>query len=365
MSVEPPPTAARLHGLQALRGVAALLVVLFHAAQIWRGHAGVQGFAGPWDQGWAGVDLFFVISGFVMVWIGADIAPDARAAARFAWRRATRIYPLWWVFCGLMALYFLLSYGQPAAPDVVGEDGALDYLAASFALWPQPATPVLGVGWTLSFELVFYAVFAGLLLLPKAVRVPTILLWGAAVVGSWAVLPASGDLPGSPLGVLVHPLSAEFAIGAAAAALLRWRVPGYAWASAALVIGATMFVVVMLQSGVDTGDPGFQRARVVAYGLSGGLILLGTVALERAGKLSVPRWLRGLGDISYSLYLAHILVLLALRRVLAVPGWLDEAGWGSFAGFAVLGVAASVAVAALSYQVLERPMLRMMQGQRA
>ena len=365
VSVETPPAPARLEGLQALRGVAALLVVLFHAAQIWRVHSGADEsvIAGPWDQGWAGVDLFFVISGFVMVWIGADIARGGRAAARFAWRRAARIYPLWWVFCSLMALYFWLTYGQPASPDIVGADGAWGYYAASLSLWPQSATPVLSVGWTLSFEIVFYALFALLLLLPGRARVPLILLWGAAILLSWAVLPATGLLPDDPLQVLYHPLSAEFAIGAGAAALLRWKPPGYALANAALVIGATIFAITLLH-GVDTDQHDFMRRRVVVYGVSGGLILFGVAALERIDRLDVPRWLKGLGDVSYSLYLVHILVLLAMRRVLAVPGWLDSAGVAGFAGFVLLGAAASVLAAVVSYRLLERPLLRLMQGQR-
>ncbi len=363
MSIETPPAPARLLSIQALRGLAAFLVVLFHAAQIWRVYAGAgeEFLSGPWDQGWAGVDLFFVISGFIMVWIGADIARGGRPAARFAWRRGARVYPLWWVFCSLMALYFVLSYGQPASPDIVDADGGWGYFLTSLSLWPQSAMPVLSVGWTLSFEVVFYAVFAGLLLLPGRARVPLILLWGAGIALSWLVLPATGALPDNPLQLLYHPLTAEFAIGAGAAALLRWRTPAYGWGHAALAIGATIFVITLLL-GVDTDQHSFMRHRVVVYGLSGGLILFGVAALERAGKLSVPGWLRELGDVSYSLYLVHILVLLALRRVLAVPGWLDGPGAGSFAGFVLLGAVGSVIAAMVSYRLLERPLLRLMHG---
>ncbi|MGB6230274.1 MAG: acyltransferase, partial [Litorimonas sp.] len=219
MSVESPPV--RLDTVQALRGVAALLVVLFHAASIWREGTGGAGLAGPWDGGWAGVDLFFVISGFVMVWVTADRAGGARPAGRFLFDRATRIYPLWWVFCSLMGLYFLLTYGQPASPATLADGSPLSVFACSLALWPLGDQPVLGVGWTLTFEIAFYALFAVLMLLRSRWRLPLIGLWGGVLLYLLVTTPPTARLPDSWAGVLLSPLCLEFVLGAGVAAWIR------------------------------------------------------------------------------------------------------------------------------------------------
>jgi len=114
MSIETPPPlsenrARRLDNIQALRGIAAVLVVFYHIALFLREGAwpGVSGYpTGIWDQGWVGVDLFFVISGFIMVWTTRDIQRGVGTAANFLWRRALRIYPLWWICAAVMAVYF-------------------------------------------------------------------------------------------------------------------------------------------------------------------------------------------------------------------------------------------------------------------
>ena len=357
MSVETPPARAqRLHTIQALRGAAALLVVLFHAAAIWREHAGApDARLGPWDQGYAGVDLFFVISGFVMVWVAGYRAPGGRQALRFAFDRVTRIYPLWWIACAAMAAYFLVSYGQPASPAMAGPDAAWGYLGASLALWPQPGLPVLQVGWTLVFELAFYAVFALLLLLPVRARPVALQLWGGVVVARLVLGPAAPAMPGSWPGVLGHPLVLEFLFGAAAAYLVgRWQDEG--WSKFLAIAGALAFGVMMVV-GLDVADPDFPAARVLAFGVPAAILLAGLVKAEDGG-LRVPGALRALGDQSYALYLTHFIALLALKRVLAVPGWLDGPGAASLAGFMLLGTALSLAAGWAAHHALERPLLR-------
>ena len=356
MTVETPVPAARLDSVQALRGIAALLVVLYHSAAIWREHAGLPGaWPGPWDQGYAGVDLFFVISGFIMVWIAGGAARGPRRAGRFLWRRVTRIYPLWWIFCGLMALYFLLAYGQPASPAVVGPDGAWGYLLASLALWPQSSMPVLQVGWTLTFEMGFYLIFAALLLLPPRIRPWLLLLWGAGVLVGLRAL-SFETMPGSPFALMFHPLVLEFLLGAAVAYILpRWRDEG--WARFIALAGAFAFAA-WLAVGLDPAEPAFPAQRVLVFGAPAALLLAGLVRRDVAGG-RVPAWLERLGDQSYALYLSHFLVLLAFKRVLALPGWLEGGGAVSLALFMALGTGLSLLVGWAAHRALERPLLHL------
>lgn len=358
MSIEPVPVPLRLNSLQALRAIAAMLVVIFHGAEIWREAVGAVGFAGPWDRGWAGVDLFFVISGFVMVWVAGDRVAGIRTAVRFLWDRATRVYPLWWVFCALMAIYFFITYGQPASPTTETSDTAWGMFARSMLLWPQGQMPVLSVGWTLIFEMAFYAVFALLLLIPVKWRPLGLFLWGALLLYRWHFTPAYSGMPDGWMMVLWDPLCFEFLIGAAVAYCLKTvRVPA-ALALSLAAIGVITFIAVMIfVSGFDS--EAMSRNRVLGFGLPSGLIVLGVVGWEIASGGRVAGWLRQIGDASYTLYLAHFLVLLVLKRVFERIGLFTDVSALSMAGFMIVGLVASVVASLILYRLIERPLLRL------
>jgi peptidoglycan/LPS O-acetylase OafA/YrhL len=358
MSIEPVPAPLRLNSLQALRAIAAILVVIFHGAGIWREGVGAVGFAGPWDRGWAGVDLFFVISGFVMVWVAGDRAAGIRTAARFLWDRATRVYPLWWVFCALMAVYFFFTYGQPASPALVTPDTAWGMFARSMLLWPQGQMPVLSVGWTLIFEMAFYAVFALLLLVPAKWRCVGLLIWATVLLYRWNFTAADSGLPNSWLMTLLDPLCFEFLIGAAVAYCLKtFRLPA-ALALSLCAIGVVSFMAVMIWLSGFEGEA-MSRNRVLAFGLPSGLIVLGVVGWEITSGRRTPGWLRRIGDASYTLYLAHFLMLLVLRRLFEAVGLFTDVSALSMAGFMGLGLVISVVAALILYRLIERPLLRL------
>lgn len=347
----------RLQGLQALRGLAALAVVVFHGMKVWREHASAPNvLKGPWDQGWAGVDLFFVLSGFVMVWIGLNSASGVKSAGRFLYRRILRIYPLWWVFCGLMGIYFCINYGVPAPPDKVAESEAIGFFLQSMALWPQNAFPVLDVGWTLVFEMCFYLVFAALILLPTRCRLPIILVWGVAAFSLWGVAWPAEARPSNPLQVVSHPLIAEFSMGALAALGARKLDSTFL---AALMVGVgTTAIFLSLMIGIDTVGDTVVRPRVIAFGLPAAFLITGLTILERMGKLSVSALLQSLGDSSYSLYLIHMFVLLALKVLLGTMGWMQGDGVLSAVVFIVIGTGVSIIAANVSYRLIERPLMK-------
>ena len=357
------PKSEKLYSVQALRGLAAFLVLLYHAVDVQKKtllspdtaeYALLSGF---WDQGYAGVDLFFVISGFIMVYVTRDIVPGARSILRFLYSRATRIYPLWWVFAGVMMLYYIVSYGQPAAPDVAAGDAVGPYIAKSLALFPQQGLPVLGVGWTLIHEMWFYIAFAGLLLLPRKALPLALAIWAAGIVLVSLLYPVTNHA--ANLSQLIRsPLTLEFILGAGAALLILKRP---AVAPKPVFIFGVLLGITALWIGLK-GGPNFVWHRVLAFGVPGAFLVYGAVALERAGNLSVPHWAVRLGDWSYSLYLSHFLVLLALRRgwqSLTVPEALSFTGagpWDNLA-FAAIGIFLSILVAGISYRVIEKPLL--------
>ena len=138
------PSRPKIRNVQALRGVAVLLVVAAHLCIVEGRFAGDGMLPQSGEIGFVGVDLFFVISGFVMVTVTRGRFGRWRQVGRFLYHRATRIYPLYWVvstavLCALLVRPEWINASQGGQVDIF----------RSFALLPQPGLPLLAVGWTL------------------------------------------------------------------------------------------------------------------------------------------------------------------------------------------------------------------------
>ncbi len=352
-----------------MRGIAALLVVLFHLEAMFReGAPRSREFGQFWSRGFAGVDMFFVISGFIMVYVTRDIAPSLRNAGRFLWARLSRIYPLWWVFAFLMMIYFYTAYGQPAPPDKASGDGVLPYVVKSLLLLPQKFDPVLGLGWTLIHEMLFYVLFALGLLLPRKLLKVWLAIWAVLIGLNGVLAPPQPIHAETAWQLLLSPINLEFILGACVGILLiEHKVTSSAammWTGLALFAAALLFHLPATPST-------FNWARVAAYGVPSAMMIYGAVWLEQERGLSLPAFLTNLGNWSYSLYLSHLLVLLSLKWIWnmqalqayipdglkwGAPGWLDNII------YVVVGLAASVIVAAISYRLIERTSLRLLRG---
>lgn len=347
----------RLNSLQVLRAVAATLVVLFHAAEVWREKVGADLFSGPWDRGWAGVDLFFVLSGFIMVWVTqGEKVLGPKAAVAFGWKRLTRIYPIWWVFCALMVAYFFIAYAQPAPPG----DAPWLRFWQSMALWPQASLPVLTVGWTLTYEVGFYALFALLLFFPPKVRGGLLLVWGAIILSVWGSGNAPGAWPDRWSGIFLNPICLEFIFGALAGYLLLWAdIPKFL-SRLCLLIGMLAFAVGLIAEGGSGQEAGLlaDYSRILQFGIPAALIVFGLAGEERGRDQSLPKGFVALGDASYSLYLLHLPLLLALIRLI---GWgIDIPPSGlSFALFVGVGTSLCLMVSLWVHRFIERPLIRL------
>lgn len=353
----------RLLSVQALRGFAAILVLFLHCAALQRDGLAPERTAeaallkGFWDQGYAGVDLFFVISGFIMVYVTQNHVPSLREAGRFLYSRASRIYPLYWACTSVMILYFMASYGIPASPTLANGDYNLAlYTAKSLLLLPQSAMPVLGVGWTLIHEMYFYLVFAGILLLPRRYMLYCLGAWAALILGVRIVV-TPDSYAKSIFAVVSSPLTLEFIAGALMGYLITrkiWLAPKIITVIAAgLVLAALVY------------DHYFNVNRVWLYTIPFALLVYGVSAMEHLDRIHVPQWMVTLGDWSYSLYLTHMLVFLAIRRILRMLSpHLPEAirlqavgAWDNIF-FAVITLVSAIVFSALSYRFVEQPLLR-------
>jgi exopolysaccharide production protein ExoZ len=342
----PPRT---IESIQHLRALAALGVVVFHALALLGDRLHIE--VPHKELGAAGVDLFFIISGFIM-WVTAIDRDET--PGRFVWKRILRIVPLYWLITTFVLAVVVFA---PALMNSASRDPAHFIASYFFVAWPHPSVdgrlwPPVIPGWTLNYEMFFYAVVAIALFLRRQRRIQFI-----AVV-----------LSGLPLlGVLMEPdgiaafytdkILLEFFYGIIIGAhFTAGRRLGPMISLGLIVAGFALLFSVGLVGNDDT------RAAVWAVPLAivvqGALHApaLATGALREASKL--------LGDASYSLYLTQFVVLPPSAMVMAklvAPLPLAAAAPVFVFGLVALAILGGVAC----HFLVERPILRFAQARRA
>lgn len=299
-----------MHSIEAARGIAALMVALMHCGHLMRiehfsGHIGLGGI---FDLGYVGVDFFFVLSGFIITYVNfADIGHPERIGL-YLWRRATRIYPIYW-FCLLLSIGILVA-GRAA----LGKGGGLDFTAADIAgtlfLLPTSEPKFVEVAWSLQFEVMFYAAFC-VLLWNRRFGLYAISIWAIAIIlrllsgyqPSWAGLISASSLQfimGIGIGFLARTPDA-----------IKPPKGGLALSIGFFVI-ATLIETHVLPAHSDLGR--------ILLGLASAAILWCLVELEKQHRIRTPRALAALGSVSYSVYLTHILFINLTFSILAKFG---------------------------------------------
>ena len=245
----------KIHSLQALRAVAAWLVVADHALlEITNNQSANSVTHVAWALGSTGVSVFFVISGFIMVHICWENFGGWAAAKNFLRRRVTRIVPLYWLATVAALAFHRISATHGAHdgwPELFHSLSFVPYYGAEGS-W----SPILPQGWTLSYEMMFYGVFALGLSFPRQIGLPAV----GVILGVYIII--GPLLQNETLAYLASPIVLWFVLGMGLAALWHWR--------------------------------GLEEPHWLA---------------------GSARVLEGLGDASYSTYLVHGLILTALLRV--------------------------------------------------
>jgi exopolysaccharide production protein ExoZ len=345
------PPSPKIVGIQALRGLAACGVVLCHMTGFETKYlAGPTILPGSFRFGMVGVDLFFVLSGFIMTSMSLGKFGRPGEAGRFLKRRFLRVYPIYWAWSVPVLALFLIR------PDMVNSSHGRPDVLRSFLLLPQDHLPLLLVAWTLVYEIFFYLLFSAGLRWLRETDLPWALGGWAAVViaGNWLVLPGKMD---PMLGLMFSPLLLEFMMGCVVALCVS-RFNGTA-AIMAMTLGTGGFVfgtiIYLMHGGWFPSD----WDRTLVYGTSSATLLAGVVAWERVQGQPVLPSLAGLGDASYSLYLSHVPVIaaagLVCRRLLptALPAAHLAALLAAFAVALLAGFA--------SFRLVESPLLRLSQ----
>lgn len=363
--------ASTIPALDGLRGIAILLVLLHHFTILEPATSGDAWLAYVARIGWVGVDLFFVLSGFLITGILIDARDSDRYFTSFYARRTLRIFPLYYLvtFLSLVVLpHFPFWFDLLAGPGAPREQLPYWLYLTNFAVAARERFMhgVLDISWSLAIEEQFYLVWPAVVWFcpPRALGWLCAGLIGLATLGRLAAL-GSGT---APIAVYVLPFFRADAL--ATGALLAWlarrgSLDGlHASGPWAFWVGAGGVVAVCWLDGDSWWwGEAMQRAgySLVALAAAGALI----AALNRRTGARWPRllaagWLRAFGKYSYALYLFHLPVLRVVREFVFGPDSFDTFGaaWLGQIVFYVAATLPAMALAWLSWHLVERRVLR-------
>ena len=339
---------AVLHHVQALRFAAAAMVLLSHLQHEAPSIAGLsrEGWE-PWRPVYfaGGVDIFFVISGFIMYTIASADFGRPGGAREFLVRRLLRIVPPYWLFTTAMVVAAVAFSSHVAHSQL-----SLVHVLASYFFIPAAngygkLYPVLILGWTINFEMLFYAVFTLGLVFPRRV--------GLAVIGGAIALLGIAGLffvPPGPFAFWCNPIVFEFLMGIG----LAWvRQRGTTWppvASIAAVLAGIVLMVLAMQTGL--ADHAW-LARPLWMGIPAVLFCAAAVFVrEPATPGPLLRVLIFGGDASFAIYLSHPFTLTAVAAL-----W-RHTGISQPTVYIVVAAIASIGAAAVLHVALERPVMK-------
>lgn len=345
----------KLDSLQLGRAAAVLSVLAFHitglSVEYQHGY-----FYSPWTHVLrSGVDVFFVISGVVMVVTTYRRLEEPGTGKRFLIHRISRIYPPYLFLTAMLTVYWI---ARPNA-TINSRSGGVD-LFTSYTLWPSPThLPLVQVGWSLSYEMMFYLVFFCILVYVTKAWLPrALILWSLAVIsGSAAIaLDSSGNLVNAfPRAIfLFSPYTLEFVAGCFIG-LAFLKLKFIAGRTSVIVASAIFTLEAITFQSIHYAGAERVTFRVLLFGPPAALLVYGLLAWEGEMKtLQAPRWVIRCGDMSYSIYLVHLLVVHFAYRF----AWrlFDRPGVRPL--FMIAAAALALGASVIFYKLVEMPFSR-------
>lgn len=341
-----------LYNIQISRGIAALLVLVAHANLM----VNPLLCHGVFLIGWSGLHFFFVLSGFIIFQAHSHQIGDPASFGPYIYKRIRRIYPIYWVYTLIvLAINVLLvkAFSRPLVTWTAMDPGTI---IQSLSLWPTDmsagAMPVIPVAWTLSYEMLFYAIFGITLLVRPQLSALVVVLWLALIFGSMAGVIKTG----SPvLTVAANPMNLEFMLGCFAGYLVRKS--GDSWSRPVIVAVLATGVMFLALAWVNAHSNYalLGKSDAIQFGMAFFLIVLGLALLERYRTKdpgALKRMAVYVGDASYSIYLTHFILIVAL-----IPLFKRNAAAGSAWDFAAVALISSIA-GCIAYSAIEKPLLK-------
>ncbi|CAN5586923.1 acyltransferase [soil metagenome] len=342
----------KINSLQIYRGIAAVLVVLFHATTYSQEKLSRPFLNNIFLFGYTGVDFFFVLSGFIIFYAHAKDISTHQPVMPYLTKRLIRIYPIYW-FVTITKLIILLCVPTLAK----SYEKQISVVVASVLLMPQSNLPLIGAAWTLSYELFFYLLFGVAIWLGGR--------WGFYLLGIWSltVLGFAGaelvGMRGLPdhylLQFLLNERNLEFVLGCLSAYLvMRGRLP---YPRLIALGGAILF----LAAGWYVSYGGQVPSYTLFFGIPSLLLITGSASLELQSPVRFASPLIFLGDASYSIYLTQGMVINVLALLLFELHWLTQF---NLSLSVLVMVCLTVLGGSIVYQLVERPLLSLIRARR-
>ena len=338
----------KLNLLQVYRGIAALLVVMVHVTVKSAENLNKVAFFNLFGAGWSGVDYFFVLSGFIIVYVHRSAIGKKDQLKSFLVKRAVRIYPIYWIITLTVWCLFLVI---PAFAHT--QDLSLGHLIVSLLLIPQKDPLfkdkfILDVGWTLTYEIYFYLLFSIAIWLKPKHSVPILSAWLLVTILHYRKIvkfPENFFV----LETVFGEMNLELVLGCLAAYIVikyNNKIGKYRW----ILFGIANVGYVILEILGAWGNIG---GRITTFGVLAALLIIAATSIDLKDSPKIPYLLIFLGDASYSIFLTHMPVISAITKIL------QKANLGKYYdGFFAPALVAVFAVVfgCIFYSLIEKPL---------
>ncbi|MED4224246.1 acyltransferase [Neobacillus cucumis] len=329
---------SQLLSLQMIRGIAAILVVLHHFTNLFRENFNINFSYGLFSPGYMGVDIFFILSGFLMYYIHHKDLGHRKKLTSFIRKRFIRIYPVYWVVAGLLSIIYFVApnlgnsyYRNPS------------FIIKSLLLVPQTHQPILGVAWSLTHEVFFYIMFAIFISLNKKYSIYIFIFWVSLTVVNLFV-----SFNNYLVEFIFSSYNFEFLLGS----LIAYLIINKRLTSAKVTI--IVSILLLTVSWITAFNYNIGPYRLLFWGIPSALLLYGLVIRDITLNKKTPKFLVFIGDASYSIYLTHIVGLLFLIKLL------DSINVSTSTIYYILPVCVVIIVTAgcFFHILIEKPILR-------
>ncbi|MFS1912022.1 acyltransferase family protein [Vibrio sp. 10N.286.48.B7] len=327
----------QINSLQVFRGLAALAVVVHHAAGATDDFIGniPQWIHNTLDLGMYGVDFFFVLSGFIIMYVHQHDTKSFHSAKQYMVSRFIRVFPIYWLIAIAIAAAYTLLPGLSAA-------GTRDVsLIGSVLLLPSSGVPILSVAWTLIHEVMFYIIFL-LFFINTRAFVVFVAFWLVSILYTQV----NGGIGIGAERYLLSLLNIEFILGMLAAWLLN-HIHNTKVAIQFVIAGSVIGFASLYELSKEVPD-----AIRLIFALSMSMLILGMAVVERQLHIKWPSILLVLGNASYSIYLIHKPAQSVTQRMLGVMDF----DW--IYGL-IVGVILTTAAGVILHLVVEKPIINL------
>ncbi|WHH57420.1 acyltransferase [Petroclostridium sp. X23] len=332
----------RINTLQFLRAFLAVYILLFHVILELNNQYKSQYvlLSRIIANGYTAIDLFFILSGFVIFYNYSHKIGDIKGARNFLIKRILRIYPLYWIVTLLTVVTLFGLYKVKLWENK-------ELLFKSLLLIPQNGYPIVAPAWTLSYIVFFYIIFSLVMFKPK-VFIPMVSCWLLAIVLNLFEIISLSKYNNYLVSFLFSWMFLEFFMGCLVAYIVQKFHIKY----------ETYFLLVgMFLYGFSCGF-NFEIHRLLSIAAPVSLVILGLVLVEMKYEIVTPKLICFLGDASYSIYIMHYLVTVNILIGVTKVNQLEKVIDYNLILLIILSL--GVIVSILYYLFVEKPLVKVL-----